>query len=93
MAYRDVGLSVEAARAVVGAPQMHSTEGLRQSIEVLKTYGDWMDYERAKMLESQLDAEALRPVAREFVLDALDAVALFGLVVVGFWIGTGMGWL
>lgn len=91
VAHHDLSLSVEAARAVIAAPQMHTVEGLRRSIEVLLTYGDWIDVERAKMLEVQLDIEELRPTAREVFLDGLGSVALFALVVAGFWIGAGFG--
>ena len=93
MASHDVFLSVESARAIIAAPQMHTTEGLRRSIEVLKTYGDWMDYERARMLERQLNAEALLPPRRDIVMTALDAIGLFGLLFAGFLIGAGLGWL
>ena len=92
MAHHDVCLTVEAARAMIAAPHLHTPEGLRQSVEVLKTYGDWMDFERAKHLERQLDAEALRPTVREVALTALDAVGLFALLFAGLWVGAGFGW-
>lgn len=93
LAHQDVCLSVDAARAVIAAPHLHTVAGLRQSIEVLKTYGDWMDFERAKMLERQLDDEAARPTEVEFLIDAPDAITLFALVIAAFWIGLGLGWL
>lgn len=92
MASHDVCLTVEAARAMIAAPHLHGASALRRSIEVLKTKGDWMDFERAKMLERQLDAETFRPTAGEVVADVVGVLALFAFVICGFWVGAGLGW-
>lgn len=80
------------ARAITTAPQTHSDQGLRRAIDVLKSCGDWVDFERARLLERQLDAEALPSTWWVALWDALDCIALFLLAVAGFWIGCGLGW-
>lgn len=88
----DVHLDLTEARGVVSTSDFQPDQRLRAAIDVLKSQGDWMDFERARLLERRMDEDAM--VAQSgAVIDALNVVLLFVLLVGGFWLGDMMGWL
>lgn len=88
MSVIDPHLDLSEARATISAPDHQPIEALRAAIAVLKAHGDWMDFERARMLARQLDGDSFGPF-----LDAMDVVTMFVAVIGGLWLGDFMGWL
>lgn len=82
----DPDLELEAARAVVARPDFHSRKGILRACAVLDRAGDWMDRERSRHLRRAVEDEP-----RIRLEDAISMMALFALLIVGLWVGAGLG--
>jgi hypothetical protein len=84
------GMRVQDAREIVAHHDLYDVIVICDACSVLRTHGDWMDYERAAAVERLIaDSDSYRREARarrlktiiEIVGDVIGAIAFFGIVV------------
>lgn len=81
-------MSVAEARQVIANPHIHCDASVLDACEVLQTYGDWMDHERAKALHAAIVRDAIADLNRKGRIrrglaiagDVIGVLSIFGIL-------------
>lgn len=92
-------MSLADARATIRRARVSETD-LRAACTVLRLQGDWIDVQRADLLEALLADPATAPAEVTLATaarrvewgDVLGALAVFALLIAGLWVAFGAGW-
>lgn len=78
-------ITVAEARQIIANPDMHCEASVLDACELLQTYGDWMDHERAKALHAAIVRDAIADLNRKgrirrWLGDLFGVLSLFGIL-------------
>lgn len=81
-------MSVAEARQIIANPDMHCEASVLDACEILQTYGDWMDHERANSLHAAIVRDAIADLNRKGRIrlwlaiagDVIGVLSLFGIL-------------